>query len=258
VSVTIDFRGVMLLQCTKANGGELRQILLPNGDADSDWPEDGKHPDKKSIARRHFAGFVVERNGGVRIEHLRLRETSITIEFAGATAPATVNLSGLPKLRPATHGHGSPARDRATTGIEVKGGQMAAHPPLPTTVTSKRFFGEYVTFHGARLEGGTIATIQIEKGTHLEKIEIKEGDRAAIYNYEKRYATFADLDHVGECENVLQDDDFIWLYSLLDGWDKSANAHPAPEVICDGDDDRMRARLITVFTCFPAVWEDEF
>ena len=65
---------------------------------------------------------------------------------------------------------------------------------------------------------------------------------------------------------MTKDDDFIWLYSLMDEWDKTLYTHYAPYIVCNANqppspppdssgDFKLEKANITVFTCFPAVWE---
>lgn len=264
--INIDFRGVMLFQCVKADGGPLDRILLPNGDTDSSWPQEGKHPDG-SNARTHFAGLVLERKGALDVIHVPLKDTTVEIVVDGATDGPRVNLSGLPKLRPATYGKGGGVNPRlATALITVRGGRLFGFPSLdPTKFKSKSFVNEPVDFHGARLEAETSAKIVIQKHNHEPlTLEINPGDEVAVYNYEDRYPSMDDLRHMGRCKynDVTRDDDFVWLYSLLDAWNKNDYDHPAPMVICKTNPSPppgkiiVDATTITVFTCFPAVWDD--
>jgi hypothetical protein len=258
VPVTIDFRGVMLFRCSRADG-TLEQILLPNAEEDSSWPENKKHPDG-SDARIHYAGLVLEPKGSIKAQFIPLKDTNVEVVFEEATSDPSVSISGLPMLRPATYGKGIVDPELAATRIWVKGGTLTSHPPLPTKVKSKGFVNRPVNHHGARLTSNQTASVVVRNrsGDVLDSLTIKQGDKAAVYNYEVRYPSIHDLNYVGHCEpnEMLHDPDFIWLYSLLRDWDKDVNDHPAPSVRCVGGND-YDAKVITVFTCFPAVWEND-
>ena len=253
----------MLFRCTSLNG-PLEQILLPNGDHDSSWPEDGKHPNSTAKARRHFAGLALERQGAVDVVHVPLKGMDVAIVLDGetTTGPKLVELDCLPRLNPVTFGKGKVDAKLAAATVTVTGGVLGGYPPLDLTKFENTVFAnEDVKVHGARLMAQTSATIIIrKKGQDKLTLQINPGDKVAIYNFEDRYPSIEDLQAVGNCElEMSQDDDFIWLYSLLAPWDKKKHAHPAPVMKCKSpprDPDKiLEYTFITVFTCFPAVWE---
>ena len=253
--VKIDFRGVMLFNCDNA-GGNLTNILIPDAQAvDEKWQKGGKHPDD-SEARVHYAGLVVQRPRPLEIVHVPLRGAGATVRISieGGTGPTEVELDGLPMLRPATFGIGMPDPNLAAATVTITGGgKVKQEPKLPDIIESDKFLQSSVTHHGGRLEADKI-TITVKIGLESTELKLRDNDRAAIYNYEVRYPTIDDLELVGQCldedkDKRVQDDDFKWLYSLLSDWDKDKDIYLlAPKIKCQ--------RFVTVFTCFPAVWEE--
>jgi hypothetical protein len=245
MSVQIAFRGVMLFECFQmGDERRLKHVLLPDGDEPEDaqkkWKTGGKHPDG-SEAYVHHAGLVFEARNALEVVHVPLRGRKVKIFEVNATEPTSVTLDGLPKLRYAVSPDTTvdPEYEHAT--VEIYGGALTASPPLPDGIVAEKFGESDVTHHGALLT--------CTKWTRT----LGDGDKLAVYNYETRFPSIWDLDAVGTCVlNMDEDHDFKWLYSLLG---KHPQKLSAPRITCPNDDKLWG--FITIFTCFPAVWEGD-
>jgi hypothetical protein len=247
VPTQIDFRGVMLFEYSKTTQ-RLNRILLPDGDEggkQKKWGNDKKHPDG-ATARVHYAGLVFQEDRALHVVHVPLKGVEVRIHEVHSEDAPTVDLGGLPKLHAVATGKKVQPGYGAIT-VYLKGGEVIQEPPLPKGFVADEFGGSEITHHGARLT----CNHAIEVGVFLNEqrlwyCNVGEHDQLAIYNYETRYPSIYDLNDVGACdEELVEDIDFKWLYSLLDDHGQDL---PAPKVKCD-------TKTVTVFTCFPAVWE---
>lgn len=243
--VTIDFRGVMLFQCS-APGGTLEHVLIPDADGygQGDWGTNNKHPDG-SEATVHHAGLLLQKGGSLEVIHLPLKGTSVTIMMDSITVAPTVELGGLPQFSGLESN--PPVLANAACAISIMGGRLDKDGPLPATITST-FKNSTLTHRAIRLVGNSHAKISVVHRSGTWTADMSHGDRAAIYNYEVRYPSFADLDHIGDCESGsdYDDHDFKWLYSLLHNG--KGLKLDAPKLKCGNK------RTVSVFTCFPGVW----
>jgi hypothetical protein len=276
--ITVTFRGVGIY--VPKNRTVMSEILYPNAEdkpSDHDTDQDGAigHADK-SKATQHFAGVLIHRKNGKPF-HRRLFRKRVTFPGAGDTKNHATFGSNFPSLALATNQEPFKLKlltdrdsDRVATRIILHEGEIEAvragddqprfamESPFGTTVAPRRYsFLAKWTTPKSQL---TLKVDDLPSGSDTPIELSEEGNFSAdFYCFDKPLPSAEELKHndLSRCEGLLIDDDFKWLFQLLDRQDGTIatwqqwlgpNEFPAPQTDCV-------VPLVPVFTCFPTYWD---
>lgn len=247
--IKIHFRGAMLFCCYATQQGLLLdRILIPRAETDEDVSKFWKHPSK--LARKHYSGALLQSKG--KRVHLRDRKTPIKIGDGVRPSVDSGVRQGLPELNNVLGGV-VPKRDGFIEIVPRGNGVLR----LAVATQGKRF-----DFAGAQKLYHFSCTLELTSsvGHNLKGIpKLTDGDELAIYNFDASSPSQTDLDEVKPtpCDEVPPDDDFFWVYGLLenvDGTPLDVATLPVPVIDCGGDESSPAAKAddaVSVSTCFP-------
>jgi hypothetical protein len=248
----------MLFVC---KGASLESILLPDANEAPDKPQKWAHADQHpdgSPATVHHAGLVYRKAQEVALTHVLLKGLEVRINEDGTNA-ASSSLSGLPLLSNGLPGSVYPDGTKAATTVLVKDGSIAKHEKLE--VGDGKYMGTELQGVAARLTYDHEVTVAAYRGDDkVWSCTLDNDSELAIYNFDAKYADFDELTEQVPCKGTRIDNDFKWIYSLLSGDGAPKETLRAPMIYChqpnDGNNHSEKIWNITIFTCFPAVWDN--
>lgn len=281
--------------------GILNEVLLPNGliERPDGSSESWRHADC-SDARKHYAGMIVvdrkRRPVGDRIK-FRNAEVTLTTPSDDKTRFLQNPFAHLAHLDEIVNGNSSTNIKRRSFSSPNTDPRLAARfvsragtlIPRSRSAYRWRFTERYHPKHGhsgkrlalaPTLELDTVsAQLSVaERGsTPPRLIDLQDGYQVVIYNYDEEEADFERLTRREKGSVPLCDDDFKWLYQLLEepqgGWkawiergvdedDPSPKGFPAPDrpvpamltVVGRGPKAKRRPAAVEVSTCFGSTW----
>jgi hypothetical protein len=275
VTITIFFRGVALYAPKSPTGIE---VLFP--EAEGKPPGGSKTADGKYLhadgtrANPHFAGLLVPDGKPV---HRSLQHKLVTFSESGDVEIEKGFGKLFPSLRAATDGetfslrlHSDPKQQelRVATRIRLSGGKLEAvqpprqpafgmHTMLPRPIRARPYslYSKWTT----PAEKVTISIASFS-GQQETEIELNKAHSVAhFYCYDRARPTVRQLteDDFSKLHGLVTDDDFKWLFQLMDRTDGSTTwkkwlrgkKFPAPfTTVVSGD-------LTPVFTCFQTFWK---
>ncbi len=263
--VNVHFRGIMLFCC---KGGNLEKVLLPDG---QEIPKEGEkvgdvmyHLDRVE-ARPHWQGIFVPATQ----THYVFQNKQVVISNGTSTPLPCTAFGNVARLNDrvwmldpgsATH----PRHERSE--VTIKG----ASAITTEYVHDRKFtFGAKEVHDRVKAEFPRSIDITIDGGT---PIPVDDGD-VYVYNFDEEKPSVGDLSDGEKTDwDVVVDDDFKWLYSLVTPRSgktriESTNRRlSAPECVSPGgtfSSSRNSVVVLTaksaifVSTCFPAVINED-
>jgi hypothetical protein len=269
---TIDHPCLMLV-CT--TGDELSALLLP----DATRPmRRSRHPDGE-IAKLHWAGLIVTEKGSTEIrEQLDLNRHRVEItDGTGGPCFVADGLAGIPDLgemvNPSGAGRapvhllsGDALQNRVAAIVTYEGGRFETVPESKApvishypTATGSDLGAEQMTAYSRWTTNSDEVTVRVLEfdGRVVQTFTLRGDDQMVIYDWDVYRPLLEDLIplQVPKCVpgQVITDEDFRWLYQLLEpsegnwaAWLATVPRRklPAPEVRC-GSDTEAAMEMVT-------------
>jgi hypothetical protein len=236
MTVKLTFRG----PCLYLNHEDVAEmVLLPDGQRElfDDNRKPGNHPDGTPTAE-HFAGLAIFEGSDheTLVQRVELRGKLVTVGTGDTpckTDPSYRDIVPIDEV--ANAGHTQPMTlipetdpsftDRVATKVILKGGTLGSDVVSTATFRMPTSLREFATRRRIPLSatwslGANTTTIVVadREGSNPQTFELKDSQRAVIYNWDAFNPTAAELLRpapTAEGIHEKEDTDFKWLYELF-------------------------------------------